>query len=178
MTRRDYHRRNDLARLSDAAKDLPVRLTDEGAGRGYAVWPAGEFAPIPLIVARHEVVAAYLQGWKDAIDANGGAVVAVAAPPRGHDHNGECLDCDEHFGNCEAPCRCLCTVELLTEYGSRALSLLEAVEWVRATGGRHFVCPFCRAVSERDDGPGHTDACEGEALRRAGNELRLLGRFR
>ena len=30
---------------------------------------------------------------------------------RGHDHNGECLDCDEPYGSCGPGCACRCAEE-------------------------------------------------------------------
>lgn len=33
-------------------------------------------------------------------------------------------------------------------------------EWVKAQGGSFNVCPLCRAVSDRDGGPGHQDDCQ------------------
>jgi hypothetical protein len=61
----------------------------------------------------------------------------------------------------------------LFELASRMLDMLERVEWVRAEGGHHYVCPFCHAVGERDDGPGHQDDCEWKLVTRTGNELRM-----
>ncbi len=66
----------------------------------------------------------------------------------------------------------------VTDLASRVLDMLERVEWVRALGGKHMVCPWCHAVSERDGGPGHQDDCEGEMVRREGNELRSTGGLR
>lgn len=42
--------------------------------------------------------------------------------------------------------------------------MLFRVEWVRQSGGSAFACPFCRGVSERNDGPGHTEDCEWVAI--------------
>jgi hypothetical protein len=51
----------------------------------------------------------------------------------------------------------------LDEHRALATKLLNIVlgdlEWVRAQGGRHSVCPLCHAVCERDGGPGHADDC-------------------
>jgi hypothetical protein len=65
--------------------------------------------------------------------------------------------------------------ERVKELASRLLDMLERVEWVRAAGGKSYVCPFCSGVSERSGGPGHQDDCEGEMVRREGNELRHAG---
>ena len=65
-----------------------------------------------------------------------------------------------------------------TDLASRMLDMLERVEWVRASGGSHTVCPFCHAVNEQDGGPGHTEECEGQQARREGNELRVDGVLR
>lgn len=66
----------------------------------------------------------------------------------------------------------------LEELASRMLDMLERCEWVRAQGGRHQVCPWCGGVSERDGGPGHQEDCEGEMVRREGNELVMAGVMR
>jgi hypothetical protein len=59
-----YHRRQDLARLQRHADGLPVRLDDNGTA--YQVWllPLGETL---LLQGRHEVIAAYLTGWRHAL---------------------------------------------------------------------------------------------------------------
>jgi hypothetical protein len=58
-----------------------------------------------------------------------------------------------------------------TELLNRAIRLLELVEWVRSSGGKAFSCPFCGGVSERSNGPGHSIDCEGEMVKREGNQL-------
>lgn len=62
----------------------------------------------------------------------------------------------------------------MTDLASRLLDMVERVEWVRATGGNHDVCPFCHAISERDGGPGHQDDCEWQLATREGNRLRMI----
>ncbi len=49
-------------------------------------------------------------------------------------------------------------------------------EWVRASGGRHYVCPLCHAVSEEFHGPGHTDDCPRIELARRFDACRLASR--
>lgn len=61
----------------------------------------------------------------------------------------------------------------LADLASRLLDMVERVEWIRASGGGKYVCPFCHAVSDRDDGPGHQDDCEWLQVTRSGNELRM-----
>ena len=63
----------------------------------------------------------------------------------------------------------------LARFASRLLDLVEKTEWVRAAGGRAYVCPSCGGVSERYGGPGHQDECEAEMVRKEGNELRHAG---
>lgn len=66
----------------------------------------------------------------------------------------------------------------LTDLASRMLDMLERVEWVRREGGSLHHCPFCHGIAERDGGPGHAPDCEGELVRREGNELRVAGALR
>lgn len=66
----------------------------------------------------------------------------------------------------------------LRDLASRMLDMLERVELVRREGGAKHHCPFCHGISERDGGPGHAEDCEGELVRREGNELRLSGVLR
>jgi hypothetical protein len=45
-------------------------------------------------------------------------------------------------------------------FAKRLVNLvLGDLEWVRAQGGRHSVCPLCHAVCEQDGGPGHAEDC-------------------
>jgi hypothetical protein len=69
-------------------------------------------------------------------------------------------------------------IDELPDLTSRLLDMLERVEWVRQQGGSRDVCPFCHAIGERDDGPGHQDDCEWQLVTRQGNELRLKGLLR
>lgn len=66
--KRQYHRLADLKRLREYATDLPVVVNDNGVR--YVASLGGKY----LTGGRYEVVFAYLQGWRDAIDANGGNV--------------------------------------------------------------------------------------------------------
>jgi hypothetical protein len=68
----------------------------------------------------------------------------------------------------------------LVDLASRLLDMVERVEWVRASAGSHYVCPFCHAVDERSGGAfhvsqkrGHTDDCEWVLVTREGNDLRI-----
>jgi hypothetical protein len=70
------------------------------------------------------------------------------------------------------------TIDTVTDLAARMLDLLERVEWVRASGGTHYICPFCHGISERDGGPGHQDDCEGELVRREGQRLAVAGVLR
>lgn len=83
------------------------------------------------------------------------------------DHNGECLNCDEPLD-----------AHLCPDLTSRLLDMVERVEWVRASSGQRYVCPFCHAVTERDGGPGHTDDCEWVRVSYAGSDLREKGILR
>jgi hypothetical protein len=66
----------------------------------------------------------------------------------------------------------------ILDLASRMLDMLERVEWVRASGGKHFICAYCHGVSERDGGNGHADECEWQMVTHEGNELRMVGVLR
>jgi hypothetical protein len=65
-------------------------------------------------------------------------------------------------------------IDAMTDLASRLLDMVERVEWVRRTGGTVMACPFCHAISERDDGPGHLEDCEWLLATREGNRLRMV----
>lgn len=60
-TRSKAHREADVARLQASAGDLPLLVKD--TGHSYAVYLAGPSLNA-LITARHEVVAAFIAGWR------------------------------------------------------------------------------------------------------------------
>ena len=67
------------------------------------------------------------------------------------------------------------TREELAPLVARLFNMLWEVEWVRQEGGKLHACAFCKAISERDSGPGHTDDCEWQAMVREVTALQVAG---
>jgi hypothetical protein len=136
-----WNREQDLKRLNEAAKDLPLVVAHNG--RAYAV----STPEAVILEGRHEVISAFIRGWRGAQQRSLGT----------SDWVDTAMEAEDTLG----------------DLASRMLDMIERIEWVKAAGGALYACAFCHAISDRDGGPGHADDCEWMTVTRAGNELRM-----